>query len=106
MTSILTAVLLGLSLVWFPGFAHAQNIADVGAIFEKVNPSVVVIRAKGRDVTGTGLVGFTEIGSGVLISADGKVMTAAHVTQALDDITVEFMAARPCARDSGGGAGG
>jgi serine protease Do len=88
---MLTALLFGLTLVWFPGSAHAQNIADVRAIFEKVNPSVVVIRAKGREVTGTGLVGFTEIGSGVLISADGKVMTAAHVTQALDDITVEFI---------------
>jgi hypothetical protein len=38
MTRILMALLLGLTLVWFPGFAHAQNIADVGAIFEKVNP--------------------------------------------------------------------
>jgi hypothetical protein len=37
-----------------------------------VNSSVVVIRARGRDVGGTGLLsGFTEIGSGVLISADG-----------------------------------
>jgi S1-C subfamily serine protease len=88
---MLTAMLLGLMVVWFPGFAHAQNIADVGAIFDRVNPSVVVIRAKGRDVTGSGLIGFTEIGSGVLISADGKVVTAAHVTQALDDVTVEFI---------------
>ena len=88
---MLAALLVGLTLVWFPGFARAQSIADVGAVFEKVNPSVVVIRAKGREVTGTGLVGFTEVGSGVLISADGKVMTAAHVTQALDDVTVEFI---------------
>jgi len=50
-------------------------------------------RAQGLpDVTSpAGLVGFTEVGSGVLISADGKVMTAAHVTQALDDVTVEFI---------------
>jgi serine protease Do len=91
MTRMLTASLVGLMLIWFPESAQAQNIADVRAIFEKVNPSVVVIRAKGREVTGAGLVGFSEIGSGVLISADGKVMTAAHVTQALDDITVEFI---------------
>jgi serine protease Do len=91
MTRVLTPLLLGLALVWSSGFAHAQSIADVRAVFEKVNPSVVVVRAKGRDVTGSGLVGFTEVGSGVLISADGKVMTAAHVTQALDDITVEFI---------------
>jgi S1-C subfamily serine protease len=91
MMRLLLALLLALTVVGFPRFIHAQNIADVGAIFEKVNPSVVVIRAKGREVTGTGLVGFTEVGSGVLISADGKVMTAAHVTQALDDVTVEFI---------------
>src|SRR5436309_3064206 len=45
----------------------------------------------GRDVTGTGQVLFTEIGSGVLVSPDGKVMTAAHVVQAMDEITVEFL---------------
>ena len=91
MKRIFTTALVGLILMCFPASAPAQNIADVRAIFEKVNPSVVVIRAKGREVTGAGLAGFTEIGSGVLISTDGKVMTAAHVTQALDDITVEFI---------------
>ena len=30
------------------------------------------------------------IGSGVLISADGKVMTAAHIVQAADRVVVEF----------------
>jgi len=53
---------------------------------------VVVIRAKGRDVEGAGgLTRFNETGSGVLISADGKVMTAAHVVHAMDQITVEFL---------------
>jgi serine protease Do len=68
---------------------HAQS---VGAVFEKVNGAVVVVKAKGRDVSaGSGLVTFSEIGSGVLVSADGKVMTAAHVVQAMDEITVEFL---------------
>jgi S1-C subfamily serine protease len=90
-TRAIATALLGLATLWPGGSAMAQNIADVGAIFARVNPSVVVIRARGREVTAGGLVGFTEIGSGVLVSADGKVMTAAHVTQALDDITVEFL---------------
>ena len=30
------------------------------------------------------------IGSGVLISADGKVLTAAHIVQAADRVVVEF----------------
>jgi S1-C subfamily serine protease len=68
--------------------ASAQTVRQV---FEKVAPSTVVIRARGRDVTGTGQTRFTETGSGVLISADGQVMTAAHVVHAMDEITVEFL---------------
>jgi serine protease Do len=66
----------------------AQN---VGEVFRKVSPSVVVIRAKGRDVAAGGETRFTETGSGVLISSDGKIMTAAHVVHTMDEISVEFM---------------
>ena len=69
--------------------AAAQNIGDV---FRAVNPSVVVIRAKGRDVERAGgLTRFNETGSGVLVSADGKIMTAAHVVHSMDQIDVEFL---------------
>ena len=34
---------------------------------------------------------FSETGSGVLVSLDGKVMTAAHVVHAMDEIKVEFL---------------
>jgi serine protease Do len=71
-----------------PPPVSAQTLGDV---FRAVNVSVVVIRAKGRDVaTEGGPIRFSEIGSGVLISADGKIMTAAHVVHAMDDVTVEF----------------
>src|SRR5438445_5576717 len=65
---------------------------DVREVFAKVSPSVVVIRGRGRDVgvNGRGLTFFTEIGSGVVISADGDVMTAAHIVQAMDEIAVEL----------------
>jgi serine protease Do len=66
--------------------AHAQNLNE---LFSKVNPSVVVIRARGRDVSNVGVTRFSETGSGVLVTADGKVMTAAHVVNAMDEITVE-----------------
>jgi S1-C subfamily serine protease len=81
---IVLIVLLGL-----PGPARAQS---VGELFRKVVPSVVVIRATGREVsTATGeLVSFRETGSGVLVSDDGKLMTAAHVVHDKDEITVEF----------------
>jgi len=83
------AVIVGVVLGWFPGGAAAQ---DAEELFRKVSPSVVVIRAKGRAVDSTrGLITFSEIGSGVLISADGKVMTAAHVVHAMDEIVVEML---------------
>jgi serine protease Do len=72
-----------------PGSVDAQ---DLGEVFRRVNSSVVVIRAKGRDVEGSGgLTRFNETGSGVLVSADGKIMTAAHVVHAMDEIAVEFL---------------
>jgi len=69
--------------------ARAQNLDD---LFRKVNPSVVVVRAKGRDVSAGGVTSFNETGSGVLISSDGRVMTASHVVNAMDEITVEGVA--------------
>ena len=58
-------------------------------VFRKVSPSVVVVRSKGRDVSASGITRFNETGSGVLISSDGRVMTAAHVVNGMDEITVE-----------------
>ena len=77
-----------LAVLAVDGVAAAQTVREV---FEKVEPSVVVIRARGRDVTSAGQTRFTETGSGVLISKDGQVMTAAHVVQALDQISIEFL---------------
>jgi serine protease Do len=71
-----------------PGTAAGQTVGDV---FREVNASVVVIRAKGRDVDKSGPTRFLETGSGVLISADGKVVTAAHVVHAMDEVNVEIL---------------
>jgi serine protease Do len=85
----LAAALVGAAWLALVLPAGAQNLAEV---FRAANPSVVVIRAKGRDVEGPGgLTRFTETGSGVLISPDGKIMTAAHVVHSMDEITVEFV---------------
>src|SRR5204863_1262198 len=82
--ALVSALMIATASVCLPGPAGAQSIGD---IFRKVNPAVVVIRAKGQDVEGAGgLTQFTEIGSGVLISADGKVMTAAHVVHSWNEI--------------------
>jgi len=62
-------------------------------IYDLVHTSVVTIHTLGR----TGPVGAegeaaTEqgVGSGVLISDDGRILTAAHVVQTADAVTVEF----------------
>ena len=85
---VLAAVLAAGALLTPADPARAQTVREV---FQKVAPSVAVIRARGRDVTTGGQTRFAETGSGVLISPDGKVMTAAHVVHAMDEITVEFL---------------
>src|SRR5262249_9816832 len=71
---------------------QAQGVPQV---FQQVNPSVVVVRAKGRDLIARGgesvLVKYNEVGSGVLVSPDGKILTAAHVVQIADEVVVEFL---------------
>lgn len=81
-------ILIACTLVWHAGPVGAQSIREV---FQKVAPSVVVVRARGRDVTTAGQTRFAETGSGVLISKDGKVMTAAHVVHSMDEISVQFL---------------
>src|SRR5262249_36944457 len=86
---IALATIVLASLFLLPsGPAAAQTVREV---FEKVAPSVVVIRARGRDVDASGETRFTETGSGVLVSSDGRVMTAAHVVQTMDEIAVQFL---------------
>jgi serine protease Do len=92
-----SAVVLALALLFAaPSLAQGQG-ESLGDTYRRVSTSVVVIRARGQEVTEDGMVGFKEIGSGVLISADGKVATAAHVVQQMEDIMVEFLGEEPVA---------
>lgn len=66
---------------------------DLSEVFRHVSPSVVVVETIQSETPpgGRGLpVAVGGLGSGVLISNDGKVMTAAHVVQTADSVTVVF----------------
>jgi serine protease Do len=87
------AAMLSLALLFaLPSSGESQSLNEV---YRRVSTSVVVIRAQGHEVTAEGTVTFKEIGSGVLISADGKVATAAHVVHTLENIMVEFLGEEP-----------
>ncbi|HEU5189346.1 MAG TPA: trypsin-like peptidase domain-containing protein [Methylomirabilota bacterium] len=88
---------LGLALLMaLPLIAPTPGAGEtLGEAYRRVNPSVVVIRAKGEELTEDGFARFREIGSGVLISADGKIATAAHVVHTMNEIMVEFLGEDP-----------
>src|SRR5207302_9599719 len=67
--------------------AEAQAFQQV---FQKVAPSVLAIRAQGRDAMSGSQTRIIERGSGVLISRDGLVLTAAYLVHGMDEISVEF----------------
>src|SRR5260370_41604066 len=80
------------SLMFSAGGTHTegQQLRDA---FRKVKQAVVIVRTQQRELAPfpqPGMVSLNGLGSGVLISNDGKVLTAAHLVQAADRIEVEF----------------
>lgn len=70
--------------------ANAQQLRDA---FRKVSQSVVIVRTKRVEIAPSAdepMSIVDGLGSGVLISNDGKVLTAAHVVQTADVAMVEF----------------
>jgi serine protease Do len=72
---------------------HAQ---DISKLYSRVNPTVVTIKVEEKEIvtdknTMTKSVVTTEgLGSGVVVSAAGEIMTAAHVVEAAENVTVTF----------------
>lgn len=94
---IVTRPLVGIIVIvlagWWPSVSTAEQAKSLREVFKQVDPSVVVVETNShRVVTGPKmqLATLPGLGSGVLISADGKVMTAAHVVQTADEIKVQF----------------
>jgi serine protease Do len=69
-------------------FASAQELRET---FRRVKSSVVIVRTGGEQSAAiAGQADDGGVGSGVLISKDGKILTAAHVVQGGQSITIEF----------------
>src|SRR5260370_3289628 len=62
-------------------------------VFRRVRPTVVVIATRQRELAPEGHRGFVDLeglGSGVVISEAGHVLTAAHVVQTAEQIVVSL----------------
>ena len=72
-------------------YASAQNISD---LYARLDSSVVIIEVISSETTGDGdmikKVSNGSLGSGVLVSKDGVILTAAHVVNNADAIRVTF----------------
>jgi S1-C subfamily serine protease len=67
-----------------------QQLRDA---FHKVKQAVVIIRTQQKELAPSpqgGMVSADGLGSGVLISSDGKILTAAHLVEVADVTLVEF----------------
>lgn len=89
----LAAMILAISpfLKAAPASAHG---AEFKTRFERVHAAVVTIRTFEHAIVakdGIGLVPMTDLGSGVLISENGDVVTAAHLVEVADFVQVEFI---------------
>lgn len=87
--SFLSAVMICL-LVGMVSEGHADVLTEV---FKRVHPAVVVIQTEQHASVGEQMgttMPMRGIGSGVLISKDGEVLTASHVVHSADRIVVKF----------------
>lgn len=79
--------LLILSFTIFP-----VNAQDIATLYKKMNPSVVTILTESKILNEDHQMATNEgIGSGVLISNKGEVLTAAHVVNDAEKIIVRFL---------------
>src|SRR5258705_987424 len=86
----LVLLLSFLILSGIPTTVYGQQVREA---FRKVHQSVVTVRTKEIDLSSSTqqLTSMNDgLGSGVLISGDGKILTAAHMVQTADVTSVEF----------------
>ena len=81
------AAVLGLLLTWPLG---AVNAAALREVFRQVSGSVVVVLAESKSPATVDTLDGGGLGSGVLISSSGRILTAAHVVEAADRVRIRF----------------
>ena len=79
------------ALILLAGYSYA-SAQQLGEMYRRVKTSVVIVHS-GREEQSDVSAGRTDdsgLGSGVLISKDGKILTAAHVVEGGQPISIEF----------------
>ena len=92
--NIPTTVLIPAALVLVPTFSEAADPPTIAELFLRVNPAVVEIATVEQVAAGQGTeakVAAGSLGSGFLVSSNGQIMTAAHVVQVADKVSVRFV---------------
>ena len=94
-SSAFRKVLVTFSLIMlsFWGLATKSEGQQLREAFRRVEQAVVVVRTEQKGLAPfpqQGMLSLNGLGSGILISNDGKVLTAAHLVQSADRTVVEF----------------
>lgn len=80
------------TLLTLLGVGFSTNAQDIASLYKNVNPSVVTIKTETRVVAQNHQTATDDgIGSGVLISDTGNILTAAHVVNDAEKIKVKFL---------------
>jgi serine protease Do len=72
------------------GSSPAPSVPELTSVVESVRDSVVTITTEGSSDPGFGQIPSTGVGSGVILSADGFILTNKHVVAGSDSLTVEL----------------
>jgi serine protease Do len=75
----------------FCGLIESSEEGSLSKVFQKVNPSVVLVVAMQRPQGPNETKSAATVSSGVIVSGDGEVMTAAHSVYVSDNIIVQFL---------------
>ena len=72
------------------GATTAPSAPELTAVVASVRDSVVTITSEGYSSRGFGQIPSTGVGSGVILTADGYILTNRHVVSGSQSLTVEL----------------